>query len=599
MRRRRRANAPIGPTAPPSRDDAPSEPHAPRPRWRLYALIAALTALPWLNAVTPALTVDDASFPPEPASTLSLSTFARYFREDAWAAARIRTGAYRPLSLSLTRLESLLWGTDPRGYHATSVALHVAVTLAVFALVRSLLRASSDDDDDSAPDLSAAMAALVFGAHPIHTEAVDSIFNRSEVLATLGVVAAIALLVREAHRRPALAWGGASALYLLALFSKESAATMPALAALALFLARRPTSARDAARLVAPALLFAIPLGVYLASRTSALASTASASAESRGLGAPSSWGDRVTLTITALEEFWRMLAWPSPLRASYDDFNARGVGAALVVHGAIVWLAVALRRRAPAVTVGAAMVYVALLPVTRLVSHLGVVVTVAERYVYLPSVGFALASGGAFFVVSKRAAAVVTLVVGAALYLAAAPITWLRNDDWRSDLTLWSAEVSVAPENPDAWKWLTGAYLNAGRWDDVIRVCEARAPQPVEHAPLLVHCAFAYEARGRGDDAERALLAAATREASPGVLLPLARRQARLGRAVEARATYERAIAAEPDPVRRRTLRGEMLLRAYTGRASEAAAEFSAALAEEPRYEPASVGLSRARQTR
>lgn len=243
-------------------------------------------------------------------------------------------------------------------------------------------------------------------------------------------------------------------------------------------------------------------------------------------------------------------------------------------------------------------MVYVALAPVTRLVSHLGVVVTVAERYVYLPSVGFALLLGGALLTASKRFSSM-ALSLGAALYLVLAPATWLRNDDWRSDLALWSAEVTVAPENPDAWKWLTGAYLNEGRWDDVIRVCEERARQGVHHAPLLVHCSFAYEARGRGRDAERALTEAASIEPSPAVLLPLARRQARLSRFDEARATYERAIAAEPDTVRRRTLRGEMLLRTYPGREAEAEAEFAAAVAEEPRYEPARAGLARARQVR
>ena len=88
---------------------------------------------------------------------------------------------------------------------------------------------------------------------------------------------------------------------------------------------------------------------------------------------------------------------------------------------------------------------------------------------------------------------------------LALAPMTWLRNDDWRSDLALWESETAAAPQNPDAWKWLTAAYMNANRWDDVVRICDERERQGVRHAPLLVHCSFAYDNRGRPADAERA----------------------------------------------------------------------------------------------
>ncbi len=563
------------------------------------ALLALLSAIPWLNAVSPALVVDDASFPPEPSSTLTLATLGRYFREDAWAAVRVSTGAYRPLSLSLTRVESLLWETDPRGYHLSCVATHIAVTLAVFALLSAVLRAvKRPDDDERAVELSAWMSALAFGAHPIHTEAVDSIFNRSEVMATLGVTLALLVVARWSETRPRVAWALTAALYLLSLLSKESAATLPALAAALLLVLRRPADLRAAARAIAPTLTLAAPLALYLAMRAHALEHLALDASQGRGLGAPATWPERLASTATALREFWRMLAWPLPLRASYDDFSSRGVALALALHGALLVASIALRRRVPALAAGVAMVYLALLPVTRLVSHLGVVVTVAERYVYLPSVGFALALAGALLAVSRRGGEV-TLVAGAALYLALAPMTWLRNDDWRSDVALWESETASSPQNPDAWKWLTAAYMNANRWDDVVRVCDERERAGVRHAPLLVHCSFAYDSRRRPADAERAITAAAALEASPVIFSALARRQVRTGRLSDARATYERAIAAEVDPVRRETTRGEMLSRAYTDRAAEAEAAYARALAVEPRYEAARAGLERARRAR
>ena len=58
-------------------------------------------------------------------------------------------------------------------FHAVNLVLHVGVTLLVFQLGLQLSRARS----------VALIAAVLFGVHPIHTEAVTGIVGRAEILA--------------------------------------------------------------------------------------------------------------------------------------------------------------------------------------------------------------------------------------------------------------------------------------------------------------------------------------------------------------------------------------------------------------------------------
>ena len=71
--------------------------------------------------------------------------------------------SYRPLTILSFRLNRQIHGLEPLGYHLTNVLLHTSVCLLVLYV---LLRAGIERD-------TARLAALLFTAHPIHTEAVS------------------------------------------------------------------------------------------------------------------------------------------------------------------------------------------------------------------------------------------------------------------------------------------------------------------------------------------------------------------------------------------------------------------------------------------
>src|SRR5690606_38050989 len=95
-----------------------------------------------------------------------------YFR---WAWRATVLGVYQPLSWLLIGGQHAAWGLTPSGYHALSLALHAACVAAVFALARSVLRLARPEVARDRPadlDLAAAIAAALFGVHPLRAEAV-------------------------------------------------------------------------------------------------------------------------------------------------------------------------------------------------------------------------------------------------------------------------------------------------------------------------------------------------------------------------------------------------------------------------------------------
>ena len=80
----------------------------------------------------------------------------------------------RPLTYLTYWLNYQAGGTNPLGYHAFNLALHLAAALLAFECLRRML-----------PGRAAWLAAAIFAVHPIQAESVDYIWGRSMVLASL------------------------------------------------------------------------------------------------------------------------------------------------------------------------------------------------------------------------------------------------------------------------------------------------------------------------------------------------------------------------------------------------------------------------------
>jgi protein O-mannosyl-transferase len=309
-----------------------------------------------------------------------------------------------------------------------------------------------------------------------------------------------------------LAWlAGLAASQAAGIFSKESAAVLPGLMLLYdLTWPERSTWRRRAPGYAGLTLPFALFL--YL---RGGLASHMVVTFAENPLASAGFWTARLTAVKVIGKLLWLVL-WPAHLSADYS-FNAAplfGSGASLwedakallalavCVSAALLVVVAVVRGRArpwpalsetagpggPAQTRGSApqillfflaFFFIALLPTSNLIVVIGSIM--AERFLYLPSVGLAGCVVAAIHALRRRyplkwwATQKATWAAVALVCLALASRSFVRNFDWRDERSLWSSAVEVCPESAKAHYNLGAALAQIpGQLPDAIAEYEA-----------------------------------------------------------------------------------------------------------------------------
>ncbi len=445
---------------------------------------------------------------------------------------------WAPLTLFSYAVDHAIGGLDPSVYHATNLLLHLIAGLLVYLLLRSVFGQRSP----------AFAGALLFLLHPIQAESVAWVAERKNVL-SLPLMLAAFLVARSARGTNALPRHViALALFALALMAKATVVVLPLLLIAAWTLLDREPARRAWWR--------AVP---YLALSLAAGLVTLATQGEAGGIKAP--WGGSLELTVaTMLRVFWlgvaNLLA-PRRLSAIYDppvatstiEPSVIAAGLALV---ALIAIVVRARHRAPRAVFLAAWYLIGLLPVSNLVPlpHL-----LADRFLYVSSVGFAGLAALAIAVAAKRFApaprATLAIIVAAmVLGGAAGAATRARLPVWQSSEQLWRDTLE---KNPRA----AVAHANLGE------VLAGRG----EHAAALEHYRRALEIRPDYPEAR----------------INLANAMARLGQTAAAESLYASAITQSPADAEARHNLG--VVRQQAGDLAGARAAFEAAVRIDPRH--------------
>lgn len=332
---------------------------------------------------------------------------------------------WRPLTVATWRMQ---WADDPDAAGSlkqVNLLLHVGTSVLLLALARRL-----------GLGLGGSLAAgLLFAAHPIHAEAVAWISARSELLATLLVLAA--WIAHLSSRRSGV-WLSA-ALVGAACLCKENALLAPLLFLAAdLMLGRGVRRGRLAAQLAACALVAL--LHVLVAGRP---------------LPGDAPFADvpllsRLGVATNILGSALALLAWPYPLvvfRPRDDFLGWHALPALAVLLAALAVLALWKRQRLAATCL--ALLPLSLLAVLNLVP---IGATFAERFLYLPSALFCCALGALLEAAGRaerRSGRGLGLSLLLPLLALAICIPLCRRDValFRDDLTLWAHAARVRPD--------------------------------------------------------------------------------------------------------------------------------------------------------
>lgn len=138
--------------------------------------------------------------------------------------------SYRPLTVLTFRWNYQLFGYDAHAYHAANAVLHAACSVLVWRVALKLFSCSSkstgknQSDADRGASCGAVLAALLFAVHPIHCDAVASVVGRADVLCALFVLLAFIAYSNAATTAEKTNWrlfAAAMASAIAACFCKE------------------------------------------------------------------------------------------------------------------------------------------------------------------------------------------------------------------------------------------------------------------------------------------------------------------------------------------------------------------------------------------
>jgi hypothetical protein len=394
-----------------------------------------------------------------------LSGIGRVFLEPYWPPP-FTPSLYRPFASVTFALQWLVGGGEPVAFRAASYLLYALTAVAVFYLARLRL-----------PLVVAAMGAALFAVHPVHVESVAVAVNQSELW--VGGLACLAVWFYVRKRtggvplstRDHLVLAG---LYLSACLFKENALMIPGLL-LAAELTLVPdggairTRIAQGRRLVL--ILALVAVGFYWV-RTRVLSGSLLGTFIAEALTGLST-GERALAMLAVVPQWYRLLLWPASLQADYSpgELVAQATWGAdhtigLVLLTASMLAAVLAWRRAPMITFGILWCAIALFPVHNVLVPTGIVL--AERTLFLPSVGVVLALAGTAALVLERGRDRVRLgLSGAAVVLLLLGLlrSATRHPVWSDQFGLWYKTANEdAPRSFRAHDFLAEAYFQAGQ---------------------------------------------------------------------------------------------------------------------------------------
>jgi tetratricopeptide (TPR) repeat protein len=385
----------------------------------------------------------------------------------------------RPLvNLSLA-VDHALGGQEVRVYHLTNIALHALAALILWGLLRRTLRLHRNAAPPEA-ELFAWICALLWTVHPLLTESVVCVVQRNEILGSLFYLLTLYSFARGVSPareaagpsgRPGDApsgsrWLALSVLSCLAgLTCKEMVVTAPLLVLLydRTFAAGAFRAAWSARKKYYAALAATWLLLAWLVWHNRQRGGTV-------GFGLGVNPWEYLLTQCRAIVIYLQLSFWPHPLVLDYGWPVARTLGEvwwqALLVAALLTATVVALVRK-PAVGFLGACFFVILAPSSSflpLVSQ-----TIAEHRMYLPlaAVLVLVVAGGRALMGPKA------LWVAMASAILLGVTTVRRNEDYRTELAIWSDTVVQCPGNARAYGNLGRAYLGLGRWAEAVAACQ------------------------------------------------------------------------------------------------------------------------------
>jgi hypothetical protein len=430
---------------------------------------------------------------------LGNDTFLGFFKVEK---SLVAGGRYRPLSLVTFAIEYQLFGESPKVSHFINVVLYALTGMLLYLVVLQFFHNKSTSEGY----FIALATAMLFIAHPIHTEAVANIKGRDEIMALLGSLGALYFTLKYAFKGSFSHLIFAGVCFFLGILSKENTITFLAVIPLAMFVFTKTEVSKigiSTGVLVASAAIFLILRSTILGD-----ASSLSANENMELMNNPYlKWNGSQYIAFSAVEKFGTifytlgkyliLLIFPHPLTHDYYPPQVRMMTfgdwqvilTLLVYVGAGIYALMRLPKKDP-IAFGIIYFIATLSIISNLVFPIGT--NMSERFMFMPSVGICLIAAVLLYkLTNKRVMKFSDLKLALpiiALFLIGFSVkTITRNKAWKSNYTLFSTDIHTS---------INSAKLNNAMGG--ITIEEANKPENATQKAALLDQAIQYAQKAR-----------------------------------------------------------------------------------------------------
>ena len=452
----------------------------PNKKWALVVFL--LPVVVYLNSLKNPFQYDDFHSIANNPHIRRLANVPQYFTDPTLFSERAESAMYRPVLLSSFALNYAVSSREPWSYHLINVGLHGLNALLVFGICQALTKTTM-------PSL---LAALVFGTHPINSEAVNYISSRSELLAAFFFLLALRFSMQRASMPSRLI--GIGVAYAGGLLSKSIVIVFPAVLFIHDYLARLRITWRQA---VATYLLLTAIAAAYLVVVWK-FVYKASLGAPVRGLQ------EQLWTQSKAFVFYLKLLALPTGLSVDHqflisDSLFDPITGMSLIFLLSLAFVVFNAMRSRPAFLFCLSWFLIILAPSSLIPLN----VLINEHRLYLPSVAFAILSGFALWRFNFRQSKVLAcMIIPVALIGLFGWTTMQRNHVWSSAYALWSNAAAKAPLMARPHIFLGEYNLKNGNQVAAKMAFTAVLERDPNYGPAYIRLAELSRAEGNGLDA-------------------------------------------------------------------------------------------------
>jgi tetratricopeptide (TPR) repeat protein len=361
---------------------------------------------------------------------------------------------YRPVALTSYRLVRAAFGVRPFPHHVVNLLLYAAVCSMVARLAYRTTERHS----------IALISGALFAVLPIHTEVLNDVVGRADLLAAGGMLATVL-----AHRRSLIAesqfavaaWRVCAAMTaFLAMGSKESAIGLVGVVPLfdAMWHRSMPEARRGSRwvslRTVGRLAYLLVPAAIYLWLRYHALGGAlhqAPQITKAVNVLVDVPWWQHVLGAVQLWGMYWAKMLWPQVLCINYsinairlatDPFDVHVLWGAGVTFLLAVAALVSWRRGRPNVALLVTAMLITYAPTSNTVILLQVFF--GERIWFIPSIWAAILLG---MIMAKPARRPLITMVIVLLMAGMVARCWIRNSEWRNNGTLFASAYRDLPQ--------------------------------------------------------------------------------------------------------------------------------------------------------